>query len=158
MSIAVFPGSFDPVTKGHLDLIKRASMMFDKLVIGVLINSAKKPLFSIQERVEMLKELTDDLENVSVESFDGLLVDFVEMMNADVIVRGLRTAQDFEYELPLAQTNYKLKSGADTVFLATSPEHSYISSSAVKALLRYGADISDMVPAQVIKSLHKDMK
>lgn len=153
MSRAVFPGSFDPVTKGHLDLIKRASKMFDRLVVGVLVNSAKKPLFSVEERVEMLEELTGNLDNVSVQSFDGLLVDFVKMTGSDVIVRGLRTSQDFEYELPLAQTNYKLSDGIDTVFLATLPEHSYISSSAVKELLRYDADITDMVPAQVYKRL-----
>mgnify|MGYP003470153107 FL=1 len=153
MSKAVFPGSFDPVTNGHLDLIKRASKMFDGLVVGVLINSAKKPLFSIEERVEMLEELTSEFGNVTVQSFDGLLVDFVKMTGSDVIVRGLRTSQDFEYELPLAQTNYKLSDGTDTIFLATAPEHSYISSSAVKELLRYSADISDMVPAQVYKRL-----
>lgn len=153
MKTAVFPGSFDPVTIGHLDLIKRASDMFDKLVIGVLVNSAKVPLLSVEERVDMLKELTKDLGNVSVQSFGGLLVDFVDMTGASVIVRGLRTAQDFEYELPLAQTNYKLNSNADTIFLATSPEHSYISSSAVKELLRYGADIRSMVPKQVYEKL-----
>lgn len=153
MSKAVFPGSFDPVTNGHLDLIKRASKIFDRLVVGVLINSAKKPLFSVEERVEMIEELTSEFGNVTVQSFDGLLVDFVKMTDSDVIVRGLRTSQDFEYELPLAQTNYKLSDGTDTIFLATSPEHSYISSSAVKELLRYSADISDMVPAQVYKRL-----
>lgn len=153
MSKAVFPGSFDPVTNGHLDLIKRASKIFDRLVVGVLINSAKKPLFSVEERVEMLEELTSEFGNVTVQSFDGLLVDFVKMTDSDVIVRGLRTSQDFEYELPLAQTNYKLSDGTDTIFLATAPEHSYISSSAVKELLRYSADISDMVPAQVYKRL-----
>lgn len=153
MSKAVFPGSFDPVTNGHLDLIKRASKIFDRLVVGVLINSAKKPLFSVEERVEMIEELTSEFGNVTVQSFDGLLVDFVKMTGSDVIVRGLRTSQDFEYELPLAQTNYKLSDGTDTIFLATAPEHSYISSSAVKELLRYNADISDMVPAQVYKRL-----
>ena len=153
MSKAVFPGSFDPVTNGHLDLIKRASKIFDRLVVGVLINSAKIPLFSVEERVEMIEELTSEFGNVTVQSFDGLLVDFVKMTDSDVIVRGLRTSQDFEYELPLAQTNYKLSDGTDTIFLATSPEHSYISSSAVKELLRYNADISDMVPAQVYKRL-----
>ena len=153
MSKAVFPGSFDPVTNGHLDLIKRASKIFDRLVVGVLINSAKIPLFSVEERVEMLEKLTSEFGNVTVQSFDGLLVDFVKMTDSDVIVRGLRTSQDFEYELPLAQTNYKLSDGTDTIFLATSPEHSYISSSAVKELLRYNADISDMVPAQVYKRL-----
>lgn len=153
MSKAVFPGSFDPVTNGHIDLIKRASKIFDRLVVGVLINSAKIPLFSVEERVEMLEKLTSEFGNVTVQSFDGLLVDFVKMTGSDVIVRGLRTSQDFEYELPLAQTNYKLSDGTDTIFLATSPEHSYISSSAVKELLRYNADISDMVPAQVYKRL-----
>ena len=153
MSKAVFPGSFDPVTNGHLDLIKRASKIFDRLVVGVLINSAKIPLFSVEERVEMLEKLTSEFGNVTVQSFDGLLVDFVKMTGSDVIVRGLRTSQDFEYELPLAQTNYKLSDGTDTIFLATSPEHSYISSSAVKELLRYNADISDIVPAQVYKRL-----
>ena len=153
MSKAVFPGSFDPVTNGHIDLIKRASKIFDRLVVGVLINSAKIPLFSVEERVEMIEELTSEFGNVTVQSFDGLLVDFVKMTGSDVIVRGLRTSQDFEYELPLAQTNYKLSDGTDTIFLATSPEHSYISSSAVKELLRYNADISDMVPAQVYKRL-----
>ena len=153
MSKAVFPGSFDPVTNGHLDLIKRASKIFDRLVVGVLINSAKIPLFSVEERVEMLEKLTSEFGNVTVQSFDGLLVDFVKMTGSDVIVRGLRTSQDFEYELPLAQTNYKLSDGTDTIFLATAPEHSYISSSAVKELLRYGADIRSMVPRQVYEKL-----
>ena len=135
MKTAVFPGSFDPVTSGHLDLIKRASKMFDRLILGVLINSSKKPLLTVEERVRLLKEVTKDLKNVEVEAFDGLLVDFVDRCDADVIVRGLRTSNDFEYELPLAQANYKLNESADTIFLATSPEYSYISSSAVKELI-----------------------
>lgn len=149
MSIAVFPGSFDPVTIGHMDLIIRAAEMFDQLVLGVLVNSAKKPLFSIPERVEMLQELTAAVPNITVKSFDGLLVDFVEQEQAEVIVRGLRTSSDFEYELPLAQANYKLNHHADTVFLAAAPEYSYISSSAVKELIRYQGDISGMVPKLV---------
>ena len=153
MKKAIYPGSFDPMTFGHLDIIERSSKIFDEVVIGILNNSAKKSLFSVEERVEMLEELTSEFGNVTVQSFDGLLVDFVKMTGSDVIVRGLRTSQDFEYELPLAQTNYKLSDGTDTIFLATSPEHSYISSSAVKELLRYNADISDMVPAQVYKRL-----
>ena len=136
MSIAVFPGSFDPVTKGHVDLIYRASKMFDTLVLGVLINSSKKPLLTLEERVELLGEVTEKMPNVRVEAFEGLLVDFVDKCDADVIVRGLRTANDFEYELPLAQANYKLNGRADTVFLATSPQYSYVSSSAVKELMR----------------------
>ena len=156
MSIAVFPGSFDPVTKGHVDLIYRASKMFDALVLGVLINSSKKPLLTLEERVELLGEVTEKMPNVRVEAFEGLLVDFVDKCDADVIVRGLRTANDFEYELPLAQANYKLNGRADTVFLATSPQYSYVSSSAVKELMRYNADISDFVPMEALKYLNRD--
>ena len=154
MKTAVFPGSFDPVTSGHLDLIKRASKMFDRLILGVLINSSKKPLLTVEERVRLLKEVTKDLKNVEVEAFDGLLVDFVDRCDADVIVRGLRTSNDFEYELPLAQANYKLNESADTIFLATSPEYSYVSSSAVKELMRYNADISGLVPEEALKYLN----
>lgn len=156
MSTAVFPGSFDPVTKGHMDLIYRASKMFDILVIGVLINSSKQPLLTLEERVKLLGEVTDKMPNVRVEVFEGLLADFVDKCDADVIVRGLRTANDFEYELPLAQANYKLNGRADTVFLATSPQYSYVSSSAVKELMRYNADISDFVPVEALKYLNRD--
>lgn len=155
MSIAVFPGSFDPVTLGHMDLIRRAAKMFDRLVIGVLINSAKRPLCTVEERIEMLEQLVKDLPGVTVQSFDGLLADFVREISADVVVRGLRTAADFEYELPLAQANYRLNSDADTVFLATAPEHSYISSSGVKEILRYHGDINGMVPEIVAERLQK---
>lgn len=154
MSIAVFPGSFDPVTVGHMDLVERAAQMFDRLVLGVLINSGKNPLFSVEERVQMLRELTEGMENVFVSSFDGLLVDFVEQEQANAIVRGLRTQGDFEYELPLAQANYKLNQHADTVFLATAPEYSYISSHAVKELIRYQGDISEMVPRTVLRYIN----
>lgn len=149
MSIAVFPGSFDPVTLGHMDLIRRAAKMFDHLVIGVLINSAKQPLCTVEERIAMLEQLVRDLPGVTVQSFDGLLVDFVRETSADVVVRGLRTASDFEYELPLAQANYQLNPDADTVFLATAPEHSFISSGGVKEILRYHGDIRGMVPETV---------
>lgn len=149
MRTAVYPGSFDPVTTGHMDLIMRASCMFDRLVLGVLINASKKPFFSMEERVDMLRELTAQAGNVVVKSFDGLLVDFVEQERATVIVRGLRTPTDFEYELPWAQANYKLNGHADTIFLASAPEYSYISSSAVRELSRYGGDVSGMVPKLV---------
>lgn len=151
MSTAVFPGSFDPVTTGHVDLIRRASRMFDRLVVGVLVNSAKQPLFSKEERVAMLREITVDQDNIEVSSFEGLLVDFVKEQHADAIVRGLRTPGDFEYELPLAQANHKLSVQADTIFLASAPEYSYISSSAVRELLRYQADISGYVPETVLR-------
>ena len=116
MMTAVFPGSFDPVTMGHMDLIVRSAGMFDRLVLGVLINPGKLPLFSLEERVDMLSQLTEGMANVSVRSFEGLLADFVAGEKAGVIVRGLRTPQDFEYELPLAQANHKLNECADTVF------------------------------------------
>ena len=156
MSTAVFPGSFDPVTKGHMDLIYRASKMFDALVLGVLINSSKQPLLTLEERVELLGEVTNKMPNVRVEAFEGLLVDFVDKCDADAIVRGLRSAGDFEYELPLAQANYKLNGRADTIFLATSQQYSYVSSSAVKELMRYNADISDFVPMEALKYLNRD--
>ncbi|MCI8771070.1 MAG: pantetheine-phosphate adenylyltransferase [Lachnospiraceae bacterium] len=155
MMTAVFPGSFDPVTMGHMDLIVRSAGMFDRLVLGVLINPGKLPLFSLEERVDMLSQLTEGMANVSVRSFEGLLADFVAGEKAGVIVRGLRTPQDFEYELPLAQANHKLNECADTVFLATAPEYSYISSSGVKEIYRFGGDISGMVPELVFKKLHK---
>ena len=155
MSTAVFPGSFDPVTTGHVDLIRRASRMFDRLVVGVLVNSAKQPLFSKEERVAMLREITADQDNIEVSSFEGLLVDFVKEQHADAIVRGLRTPGDFEYELPLAQANHKLSVQADTIFLASAPEYSYISSSAVRELLRYQADISNYVPETVLRYMRE---
>ena len=155
MSTAVFPGSFDPVTTVHVDLIRRASRMFDRLVVGVLVNSAKQPLFSKEERVAMLREITADQDNIEVSSFEGLLVDFVKEQHADAIVRGLRTPGDFEYELPLAQANHKLSVQADTIFLASAPEYSYISSSAVRELLRYQADISGYVPETVLRYMRE---
>lgn len=155
MSTAVFPGSFDPVTTGHVDLIRRASRMFDRLVVGVLVNSAKQPLFSKEERVAMLREITADQDDIEVSSFEGLLVDFVKEQHADAIVRGLRTPGDFEYELPLAQANHKLSVQADTIFLASAPEYSYISSSAVRELLRYQADISGYVPETVLRYMRE---
>lgn len=146
MATAVFPGSFDPVTIGHMDLIKRALAIFDKLIIGVLANSAKNPFFTEEERVYMLKELTKDIPGTEVIQFNGLLVDFVKETKADAVIRGIRNSIDFEYELPLAQANYKLDYKADTIFLATLPEHSYISSSAVRELVRYKGDIKGFVP------------
>lgn len=151
MATAVFPGSFDPVTIGHMDLIKRALAIFDKLVIGVLANSAKNPFFTEEERVYMLKELTKDMPGTEVMQFNGLLVDFVKETKADAVIRGIRNSIDFEYELPLAQANYKLDYKADTIFLATLPEHSYISSSAVRELVRYKGDIKGFVPDVVYK-------
>lgn len=153
MRRAVFPGSFDPVTTGHMDLITRGAGMFDELVLAVLVNVNKFPLFSVEERVGMLKDLTESLANVTVKPFDGLLADFVEQEQVDLILRGLRTPGDFAYELPIAQTNRKLNQKAETVFLAAAPEYSYISSSGVKEIYRFGGDIKGMVPGLIWERL-----
>ena len=146
---AIYPGSFDPVTYGHIDIIKRSAKMVDKLIIGVLSNSSKTPLFSVEERVKMLKEVTKDIPNVEVTSFAGLLIDFADACNAKIIVRGLRAVTDFEYELQMAQTNHKLAEDIETVFLTTSLEYSYLSSTIVKEVAAFGGDISQFVPEHV---------
>lgn len=155
MSIAVYPGSFDPVTKGHLDIIERSVKVFDKLIIAVLVNSEKKPLFSTEEKVEMIREGTKHLSNVEVTSFSGLLVDFARQQNANVSVRGLRAITDFEYELQIAQTNRQLNRELDTMFFTTSMEYSYVSSTIVKEIASYGGDVSSMVTPFVEKCLKK---
>ena len=147
MKRAVYPGSFDPVTYGHLDVIKRASEMFDVLVVSVLNNKMKSPLFSVEERVKILKEATKDIPNVEVDNFTGLLINYAAEKQIHVAVRGLRAITDFEYELQIAQTNRKLSRGAlDTIFLTTSLEYAYLSSSSVKEIASFGGDISECVP------------
>ena len=148
MVTAIYPGSFDPVTRGHLDIIKRAAKINDKLIVAVLINSAKDPLFTIEERVELLKECCKDIPNVTVESFDGLTVDFAKKKHASVMVRGLRAVTDFENEIQLAQTNHALMPGIETMFLATSIKWSYLSSTIVKEAAHYGSNISKFVTPQ----------
>ena len=149
MRTAVYPGSFDPVTLGHLDIIERSSKIVDKRVVGVLQNSAKNPLFSVEERVTMLKEVTAHLSNVQVVSFDGLLVDFARQSHAAVVVRGLRAITDFEYELQMSQTNRIMCPGLDTIFLTTDLKYAYLSSSIVREVAQYGGDISSFVPATI---------
>lgn len=158
MKKAIYPGSFDPVTYGHLDIIKRASQIFDELTVSVLYNSAKHSLFSIDERVKMLEEATKDLDNVKVASFDGLLIDYANKSGANVIIRGLRAVTDFEYELQLSQTNRKLLDTVDTVFLTTSLDYAYLSSSIVKEVASYGGDISKFVPPFVAKEIYAKYK
>lgn len=144
---AIYPGSFDPVTFGHLDIITRSSKIVDELIIGVLMNKAKTPLFSVEERVKILKEATKDLPNVQIDSFSGLLVDYAREKDLHVIVRGLRAITDFEYELQMAQTNRMLSHGKiDTVFLTTSLEYAYLSSSAIKQIASFDGDITPCVP------------
>ena len=131
---AIYPGSFDPVTYGHLDIIRRSSGLVDELIVGVLNNNAKSPLFSVEERVKMLKEVTKDLDNIRIVPFDGLLVEFASRMNAGLVIRGLRAITDFEYELQMSQTNQKLDPNIETMFLTTSIEYSYLSSTTVREI------------------------
>ena len=158
MITAVYPGSFDPATYGHLDIIKRASISFDRVIVGVLHNSAKSPLFSVEERVKMLKEVTKDLPNVEIIPFDGLLVDFAEQIGADVVIRGLRAITDFEYELQMSQTNQRMKPDIETMFLTTSIEYSYLSSTTVREIAAFGGDVSQFVPEAVEIALREKMK
>ena len=147
MKAAIYPGSFDPVTYGHLDIIRRASEIFDELTVSVLNNKTKTPLFSVEERVKMLKEATRDLPNVTIDSFSGLLINYAAEKNIHVAIRGLRAITDFEYELQIAQTNRKFSDGKlDTVFLTTSLEYAYLSSSTVKEIASFNGDISECVP------------
>ena len=155
MKRAVYPGSFDPVTYGHLDIIRRASEIFDVLVVSVLNNKGKTPLFSVEERVKILEEATKDIPNVQVDSFSGLLVDYAAANDIHVSVRGLRAITDFEYELQIAQTNAKLSGGKlDSVFLTTNLEYAYVSSSTVKEIASFGGDISQCVPDFVAKKVY----
>ena len=147
--IAVCPGSFDPVTVGHIDIISRAAQMFSKVVVVVMQNRAKSPSFTVEERMEMLREATAELGNVTVDSFDGLLAEYTEKIGAGAIVKGLRAMSDFEYEFQMALTNKKLNPGVETMFLTTSAQNMYLSSSMVKQIAGMGGDISDFVPAVI---------
>lgn len=155
MRIAVYPGSFDPVTLGHLDIINRSALLVDKLIVGVLNNNSKTPLFSVDERVNMLEEVTKSIPNVEVMSFSGLLADFLESLDAKIVIRGLRAITDFEYELQMSQTNRMLNSSIDTIFLNTNLKYSYLSSSMVKEVAQYGGEIKEFVPWQVISKVYE---
>ena len=155
---AIYPGSFDPVTFGHIDIIERASRISDELIIGVLQNKTKTPLFSVEERVTMLCEVTKHLKNVKIVPFEGLLIEFAKQMEAKVIVRGLRAITDFEYELQMSQTNRKLNSDVETLFLTTSLDYSYLSSTTVKEVASFGGDITQFVPEFVAKEVTKKIK
>lgn len=154
---AIYPGSFDPVTLGHLDIIKRSAGLVDELIVGVLNNNAKSPLFSVEERVRMLEEVTKDMENVTVMPFAGLLVDFAKQTGARAVVRGLRAITDFEYELQMSQMNHKLDENVETIFLTTSLEYSYLSSSTVKEVAAFGGDVTQFVPESVVEKIRDKM-
>lgn len=153
MNIAIYPGSFDPITNGHLDIITRGAKIYDKLIVAVLVNMDKNCLFSIEERVDLIKRVTKDLDNVEVLSFDGLLVDFAKMHNSNVILKGLRTMSDFEYEFQMALMNSKLDSEIETVFMMTSSEFSYVSSSSVKQVAKFGGNVEGLIPNELISEL-----
>ena len=158
MHRAVYPGSFDPVTYGHLDIIKRSACLVDELIVAVLVNRSKTPLFSADERVNMLRDMTKNISNVRVESFSGLSVDFVEKCGARFIVRGLRAITDFEYELQMAQTNRVIKPSVDTIFLATNLDYAYVSSTTVKEVAYYGGDISRFVPDEIAEKIREKIR
>lgn len=152
MHVAVCPGSFDPVTNGHLDVFERAAAMADHVIVAVLVNDAKAGLFTIDERMEMLREVVRPYGNITVESFHGLLVDFCKERGTNVIVKGLRAVSDFDYELQMAQMNYRL-AGVETVFITTNPLYSFLSSSLVKEVAKFGGDVSGLVPEVVLSRL-----
>ena len=158
MQAAVYPGSFDPITNGRLDIIERGAKIFDKLIVGVLINVDKKGLFTIDERVELIKKTTQQFKNVEVVSFHGLLVDFVKEHNASVILKGLRAFSDFEYEFQMALMNTKLDPSTETLFMMTSSQYSYLSSSAVKQVSRFNGNLDGLVPKVVEEAIKKKME
>ena len=156
--IAIYPGSFDPITKGHLDILQRAGAMFDKVIIAVLNNSNKKSFISAQDRVELIKQSIQDIKNVEVAYFEGLTVDYARQKGAKFLIRGLRAVSDFEYEMQLSQANMSVAPDIGTVFLITKPEYNFISSGIVKELASYGEDISKFVPEAVSEYLKTNIR
>lgn len=155
---AVYPGSFDPVTNGHLDIIRRAAILVDELIVAVLVNTAKNPLFTVEERVDLLKQVTADIPNVRVDSFSGLLINYMQEYDIPLIIKGLRAISDFEAEFQMALMNRKLSPGAETIFLMTANENSYLSSSLVKEIYRLGGAVDELVPSAVTQLLKDKLK
>ena len=158
MRVAIYPGSFDPITNGHLDIITRGSKVFDKLIVGVLVNVDKVGLFPIEERVELIKRVTKHLENVEVVSFNGLLVDLAKRNNARVILKGLRAVSDFEYEFQMALMNSQLDSDVETLFMTTSAANSFLSSSSVKQVAKFGGKINGLVADEIVDDVIRKIK
>lgn len=158
MSIAIYPGTFDPLTRGHLYVIRRASVIFDKVVVGLLNNSAKNPLFSVEERMNMIKEVTSDIPNVEIIPFNGLLMQFAIEQKANVVLRGIRTGGEFEFELMNAHANKKIAPEVDTLFFPCDINYSCVSSSMVRDVAAYGGEIRDFVPDSIAKKLYRKLK
>ena len=153
MNIAIVPGSFDPVTNGHLDIIKRTSQLFDVVYVSILSNSSKTPWFSVEERISLIKRVTKDIPNVKVEGFTGLLVHYARERNAQFIVKGLRAVSDFEYEFQMSLTNKQLAPEIETFFITTNAKYAYLSSSIVKEVVKFGGDVTEMVPPEIIQDI-----
>ena len=153
MSVAVYPGSFDPITNGHIEIIKRGTKIFEKIIVGVLINVDKKHLLEIDDRVEFIKRVTKDIENVEVVCFNGLLVELLKKYNANVILKGLRNSTDFEYELQMAYINKELDSNVETICMMSSPDNVHISSSCVKQIAKFGGNIEGLVPKEIVSDI-----
>lgn len=158
MSVAIYPGSFDPITKGHLNIITRAARSFDRLVVCVMVNGDKRPMFSAGERVDMIRKVTENIPNVTVDFSDKMLVEYAKEIGGSVIVKGLRAVSDFEHEFQMALINHKINPQLDTMFLMAEHQFMYLSSSAVKELGRYDADLTDFLPAEIIEQFRKRMK
>ena len=158
MKIAIYPGSFDPITNGHLDIIKRSAKIFDKVVVTVSINSSKHPLFTIDERIALVKKVTENIPNVEVATFTGLLAEFASKMGAQAIIKGLRAISDFEYEFQMALMNKKLTEDVETMFMMTSQEYSYLSSSLVKEVGSLGGDLEGLIPAEIMDEIKFKLK
>ena len=157
MNTAVYPGSFDPVTNGHLDIIERAAKIYDKLIVAILQNNSKKPVFSLAQRIEMLSAVTSGIKNVEIDSFDGMLVKFAKEKGASVIIKGLRAVSDFEYEFQMALTNKKQDPDIETLFMTTGSGNSFLSSSVVKEVARLGGELEGMVPPAIIPVIYKKL-
>ncbi|HUK55509.1 MAG TPA: pantetheine-phosphate adenylyltransferase [Nitrospiria bacterium] len=158
MKIGVYPGTFDPITNGHIDIIRRSLQVFDKVIVAVAPNPKKKPIFDIRERVEMIREATRDIRNVEIEIFEGLLAEYMRRKGVHAIIRGLRAISDFEHEFMMALINRKLDGNVETVFLMPSEEYSYVTSSAVKEVASYGGIVKDLVPSIVARRLQEHFK
>ncbi len=155
MRIAVYPGSFDPITYGHLDIVSRGAKIFDRVIVAVLHNSKKQPLFTVEERLELIRQVTGDIPNVEVEGYDGLLIHYLQQRQSNVIIKGLRAVTDFEYEMQMASINRKLAEDIETFFMMTNNQYSFLSSSIVKEVARYDGQISDFVPPVVEKAIRE---